>query len=223
MHIVSHDFRAPIRSIYSLSSWIYEDNIDKLNAESIEQLKLMKSQANKLNNMIDGLLRLSSIIQRKLNLEEIKLENIIKSASQNCEISENLIKTNTDLPKISCDNYLMTLLFTELFKNAVAAYSPTDTSKQIFISCRAIEGFWLISIEDHGQGLTDAIKDRLFKSFQVNLDQKSEKTIGIGLALAKKIIEKHNGQIKLSENHPQGTIVSITLPAQISQFSNQFK
>jgi signal transduction histidine kinase len=217
MHIVSHDFRAPIRSIYSLSSWIYEDNIDKLNTEGVEQLKLMKSQAKKLNNMLDGLLRLSSIIQRKLNVEEIKLDYIIKTAMQNCEISENLIKVNSDLPKIYCDGYLMTLLFTELFKNAVAAYAPTDALKQIIVSCKAIEGYWLISIEDQGLGFNEVIRDRVFKSFQVNLDQQSEKTIGIGLSLAKKIIEKHNGQIKLSENLPKGTIVSITLPVQIQQ------
>lgn len=217
MYIISHDFRAPIRSLHSLSDWIYEDNKDKLSTEGVEQLELMKAQTKKLNSMLDGLLRFSRTIQRKMEPINTELHQIIESAAKNCALDETKIKILSELPLVHCDSYLMIVLFTELFKNAIAAYPTQDKSNIVIIDCKKKQNIWHISVQDQGQGLPIYLKEHLFKPFQIGTEQHNVNSIGIGLTLAKKIIERHNGTIELVANLPKGTIVNLTLPAEILQ------
>lgn len=207
-HIVSHDLKSPLRSISALASWINEDYEKILDEEGKNNLRMMQEKIEKMDHLIDGILRYSSLQNSKILVEDVPVDKLIRDILKTIYVPENVSVTIADnLPVLKADPIRMQQLFQNLIINAVN-YSDKDQGK-VEVFCFDKENYWEFRIRDNGMGISKEYHDKIFKVFQ-SLGKRKDST-GIGLSIVKKIIDQYNGEIWLESELKKGTTFYFTL------------
>ncbi len=210
-HIVSHDLKSPLRSMNALITWLKEDYADVLDENANDSLNMLLKKVDKMDHLIAGILKYSSIGQTEESKNTITLQEVVTDIIDVIHIP-NHIKVNitSSLPTIKGDKFRLQQLFQNLISNAV---KYNDKEKGIVkISCEDDQQFWLFSIEDNGPGIPKKYHEKIFQIFQT-LDQTIEST-GIGLSIVKKIVDLYNGKIWVESEENIGTTFYFTLKKQ---------
>ncbi|MDC8005693.1 PAS domain S-box protein [Aureisphaera galaxeae] len=207
-HIVSHDLKSPLRSIYALVNWIKEDNDEVLNEQSKENIQLIEGTLERMESLITGILNYSSINSDSLNKERIELNELLKDVMHLLYVPDHIsVNIEPNLPIISGDRTRLIQLFQNLLGNALR-YS--DKEKGIIdVGVKEEEDHYAFFVKDNGIGIEKKYHKKIFKIFQ-SLNKHKEST-GIGLALVKKIVELHGGDIKLESTVGEGTTFYFSL------------
>lgn len=210
-HIVSHDLKAPLRGIKTLADWLLADYADKFDEEGKEQMELLLSRVRRMHNLIDGVLKYSRAgrvkeEQVRVNLNELVLEVIDMVAPP-----ENIsITIEEELPVIECEKTRIMQLFENLLSNAVKYMDkPQGVVK---VGCIEEDGFWKFSVADNGKGIEEKHFERIFKMFQTLSPRDEYESTGVGLAVAKKIVELYGGKIWVESEISKGSTFFFTLP-----------
>lgn len=217
--MAAHDLRNPISSIRGFSELMLEGGLDK---ESIDEfLSLINTASNEMLILLNDLLDVSHIESGKfiLNMEEEDISNVLKrrcflfgptAAKKNITLREEFTPHavfSFDAGKIgqAIDNFI---------SNAIK-YSPPETTVTIRLS--ELENGVKFSVQDQGPGISEDEKSRLFKEFSKLSSQSTagEKSTGLGLAITKKIVEAHGGEIGVESEAGQGSTFFFTLPAEL--------
>ena len=210
-HVVSHDLKAPLRSISTIAQWLKTDYNDQLDDDGREQLDFLNEEVKRAQNLITGILqysRLGKNQSQNLNINFTELvSEIIKTLNPPSHIS---IQITNPLPTLKCDPIQMQQIFQNLLSNAIK-YNNKPQGK-ILIACTEIENFWQFSITDNGTGIESKHFDRIFKPFQTVNPTPQPDSTGIGLATVKKIIELYNGKIWVESQIQKGSTFYFTLP-----------
>jgi light-regulated signal transduction histidine kinase (bacteriophytochrome) len=207
-HIVSHDLKSPLRNIHALVEWIKEDNKEKLNRDTKENLGMIEDTLQKMEGLISGILSFSSINEDSLDLVKTDLYKVVNEALGLIHIPDHVsILVSKDLPWVIGDKIRLRQLFQNLIGNAVR-YSDKPESR-IEVGCAHIDGRIVFHVKDNGVGIDQAHYQRIFRIFQ-SLSDKQEST-GIGLSIVKKIIDLHKGEIWLESEVGSGTTFYFTL------------
>jgi signal transduction histidine kinase len=184
---------------------------DALDADGREFIAYAVDGADRMRDMIDGLLAYSRIESRGDSFEPVALEavlgDVLNNLSVKCEEADAEI-TVEPLPRVEGDAGQLRQLFQNLLDNAIA-YSG-DAPPEIHVSAEREGGRWLVSVRDDGVGIDPAETDRIFEVFQ-SLDS-DEQASGIGLALCKRIVDRHGGDIWVDSSPGEGATFSFTLP-----------
>jgi len=203
--ILAHEIKTPLTSIKMNSDILYETL--NLNNEDKSSFKIIKKEIERLNNLVKDVLQFS----RKVSLEksEFNFRSLIKDIFRNLEIKVSkknfrLINEIEDRTIIADRDKLYQVII-NIIENAYEAANDDGFVK--FYSFAETETL-KISIEDNGKGVQDNIRSKIFDPFYTS---KASGT-GLGLAVSKKIIEEHGGQIALLKSVPGSTIFEITLP-----------
>jgi PAS domain S-box-containing protein len=219
-YVVSHDLKAPLRSITTLANWLSVDYTDKLDEEGKEQLNLLVGKANRLTSLINGILdysRLGRIKEEKikLNMNEIVIEVIeILAPPQNIKIA-----VENELPSISFEKNRLIEVFQNLLSNAIKYMDkPEGTIK---IGCVGDGEYWKFSISDNGPGIEQKYFEKIFQIFQTLSPIDERESTGIGLTLVKKIITMYGGEIWVESEYGHGSTFFFKLPKIMN--SNQEK
>jgi two-component system sensor histidine kinase KdpD len=228
---VTHDLRTPLTSIKASITTLLdaargrtEDNQDvTLDAESrTEMLEIINEECDRLNRFIGGLIELARIEagELRLRLRWSAVDEIIATALTRAEPVTGAHKINLDiekeLPIVRVDERAVSEVVFTLVDNA-AKYSPSGSTISI-IARRAGEGMIEMSVEDSGVGIPMELRDRVFDKFfraTRNGDVKAAEPFGtgMGLAIAKGIVEAHDGRIWIESGASgKGTRVCFTLP-----------
>ena len=194
---VSHDLRAPLRAINGFTKILVEDHASKLDKEGIRIGSVIQQNANKMGKLIDDLLAFSRMGRSSLNPSKIDMKNMVKSMFYEVtnEEQRKRIKLNiADLPKIDGDTIMMRQVWINLISNAVKFSSH---KKQTVISVTSSKENNKITycIKDNGAGFNMKYVDKVFGVFQRLHDEKEFEGTGVGMALTKRIISRHNGNI----------------------------
>ncbi len=203
--VASHDLKAPVRNINGLLEIIKKkgDTFDSKKRD--EYFDIIIASSNELNRLIDNLLEYSRTGVLNEELEEVHLSEIIeKTVDQfNAELDASKAEITFDLDVTYLHVYpiLFKRLFTNLISNALKYRSEEDPL--IRISCKKNSDYFLFEVSDNGIGIPDNQRENIFKIF--NTLVKSEDSNGIGLAVCKKIVELHGGQIWVEPNERKGT------------------
>lgn len=213
-YTVSHDLRAPIRAIDGFSRILMEENADQLDDEGKRLLSIIVKSASNMQRLIDDLLAFSRLGTKQPAMHKIDsgvlISNIIeelKTGNPNRKITWNV----SDLPEIYGDQGMLRQVFTNIIGNAVKF---TAKSEEAVIEIGGnINGVKTkVWIKDNGVGFDMKYAPKIFEVFQRLHDSKEFEGTGIGMAIVKKILDKHNGQI-LPESEPGvGSIFTIELP-----------
>ena len=213
---VSHDLRSPLRGIIGFSQILEEDYADKLDAEAKRITSVIKTNASKMGQLIDDLLKFSRLGKQEINNVKLDMnpmiQEIIKELLPAYPHGVNIQWETVQLPEVMADISTIRQVWTNLISNAIK-YTSYVEQPIINIGSYRQNGSIVFYIKDNGAGFEDEYKDKLFKVFQRLHSAEEFEGTGIGLALVEKIITKHHGSIWAEGKEGQGATFSFSLPA----------
>lgn len=212
IYITSHDLNAPVRAIDNLADWLKEDLGDTVNESISENLSLLKNRVKRLDTLLNGLLDYSRTA--KLNEENrmIIAENIIKeSFDVIMEGKDFNLSVNNGMVEFVANRKKILRVFTEVFKNAIIHHP--DKKGNINVDCISSNDSLEFIITDDGSGIKPQHAQVIFDLFHTLQSKDVVSTAGVGLTVAKKLIEESGGKIWINPSLKKGTAVHFTLPA----------
>lgn len=218
VYIASHDLREPLRKISSFGMLLKESLGDDLSEDDSENMEFMIDGAERMTQMIEGLLVYSRISRDDTAAEVVDLNEVAQQL-QELEIAELIEETGAvievapSLPAVNASPVAVRQLLQNLITNAIR-YRKPDTSPHIEIKAEQTGDDEIrIEVRDNGIGIKDEFHEAIFKMFKRLHSRREYEGTGIGLAVCKKIVERYNGQIGIESEPGQGTVVYFTLPA----------
>ncbi|KYG71774.1 phospho-acceptor domain-containing protein [Roseivirga ehrenbergii] len=223
-YIASHDLQEPLRKIRTFGDRLRGRLSDKLDERGNDYLNRMQNAAERMQTLIDDLLKFSRVSSADREFAAVDLNAILNAVK--IDLDYQISKNNTiiesqELPTISGDAIQLNQLFQNLISNAIK-YSKPDISPKIEISVESseeclMEGMpktdcWKIHFKDNGIGFDPQYKDQIFIIFK-RLHGRTEYTgTGIGLALCEKVVTNHGGLLYAESELGKGSIFTIILP-----------
>jgi PAS domain S-box-containing protein len=218
--IVSHDLKAPLRGIKTLIHWIAQDNADRLDEDTREQMSLLTRRVERMHNLIDGILQYSRISRNGTETTAVDLKLLIEEVIDGIAPPDSIhIAVEGNLPVIQCEAARMTQIFQNLISNAVK-YMDKPEGK-ITIGCVEEADDWIFSITDNGPGIEERYFEQIFSMFQTLSTRDEFESSGIGLTVVKKIIEMYGGTIWVTSQVGQGSTFSYKLPKQLGKIEEK--
>lgn len=224
-YVASHDLQEPLRMITSYTQLIARRYKDKLDDDAKEFMHFAVDGALRMQRLIQGLLDYSRVGTKGKPFEEVDCNNILDSALANLTISIEESKariTRDTLPIITGDPVQLTQLLQNLIGNALKFHGSAEprihlSAKRALRKDAAALGVapyeWTFSVHDNGIGIEPQYFERIFVIFQRLHTHDQYPGTGIGLAICKKIVERHSGRIWLESNPGHGTTFFFTFPA----------
>lgn len=213
-YIASHDLKAPVRTISSFSQLLERKYGHLLDGEAKEYLNFVVNGTNQINQLIDDLLQYSRISRSRGELEEVDFNQLMNIVQKNIvsTIKENNAQIIVgDLPTVSANYLNMIQLVQNLISNAIKFKKP-DEAPIIKVGVQEDEHNYIFSVEDNGIGIDEEYKNKVFAIFQRLHNRDEYEGTGIGLAICKKIVERHKGRIWFTSKPNRGTKFYFTLP-----------
>ena len=213
-HIASHDLKSPLRTVGSFSSLLKRRAKDKLNENELEYLDMISNAAKLMWNLVDDLMTYSQVNSLQMNLTSNNANHLVEEVLANLDFSIKEKKAEikaANLPaKMMMDETKVRQVFQNLIANSLK-FMPSGRTPEININCIPENGFWKFSIQDNGIGIPDEYQEKIFKPYkQLHTKDKYEGT-GMGLAICKKIVQKHGGDIYFESEEGKGTTFYFTI------------
>lgn len=209
-YIVSHDLKAPLRAIGSLTDWLYEDYKDQLDEDGQAQMELLKERVHRMYGLIEGILTYSRLGRTVENRETVDFNEVFDDVKLGLEIPSNFeIILENKLPILYWDKTRAFQVFQNLVSNAIK-YNDKEQA-WIKISCKDERTHFRIDFEDNGKGIDPKYFRKIFQIFQTLQPRDEFESTGIGLTLVKRIVEMHGGRIEVKSSLGEGTTFSIKL------------
>lgn len=211
VYVVSHDLKAPLRAISNLSEWIEDDIGDQLPPDNQQQMQLLRERVNRMVNLIDGLLDYSRFSRMETAKESVNVADLLAELIDSLDPPEGFtIELPPDLPILTTQRLPLSQVFANLISNAIKHHGSTHG--KVTISAQNLPDYYKFTVADDGQGIPEEFHARVFAIFQTVTQSDSNTNTGIGLAIVKKIFEKHGGTISLESSPGEGTSFSFTWP-----------
>ena len=212
-YTVSHDLRAPLRSIHGFSEIILEDHAEELSDEARRLLEVVIRNSRMMSELISALLAFSQLGHKELAVSQIDMNvlaaEVVKevSATTHAPVVEFSIH---DLPGAKGDELLIRQVLANLLSNAVK-YSSNSERPAVEVGGIASDLETTYWVKDNGAGFDSGNADRLFKVFSRLHGDEFEGT-GIGLASVQRIVERHGGSVRAENSPGHGATFYFTLP-----------
>jgi PAS domain S-box-containing protein len=217
-HIASHDLQEPLRKISSFGDLVRDSMKDRLNTDEKENLDFMIDGARRMQLMINDLLTYSRITTKAKPFQSVDPNKVIDDL-KNIELASIIEKTNGTLviPRplliISGDPSQIYQLFQNVILNAFKFHKP-EIKPIVKITCTPVQnGRIQFYIQDNGIGIDPEYHQQIFTMFKRLHSRESYQGTGIGLAICKKIVQRHSGEIGIKSEESDGTTFWFTLPS----------
>lgn len=214
-YIASHDLQEPLRMISSYLQLLERRYKNQLDANANDFIHYAVDGANRMQKLINDLLMYSRVGTKGQAFTLANCNQVLDLALANLmmPISEHqAVITSDPLPQVYADATQLTQLFQNLIGNAIKFCS--ETPPRVHIQAQDQKEEWLFSVQDNGIGIEAEYTERIFVIFQRLHSRTEYPGTGIGLAISKKIVERHGGRIWVESEPGKGSIFYFTLPAQ---------
>lgn len=222
-YIASHDLQEPLRKVRTFSDRLESLYGDTLDERGLNYLNRMRNAASRMQTLIEDLLTFSHVSTRIQPFEPTDLNRIVQDVLLDLDLQIETLHaqiTVSNLPVIDADPLQMRQLFQNLLSNALK-FHQTGTNPDIDIVTKlfseGLNSFCQITVSDNGIGFEEKYLDRIFTVFQRLHDRTEYDGTGVGLAICRRIIERHNGQITATSQPGKGTSFIVTLPTRQQQ------
>lgn len=217
-HVASHDLKEPIRKIKVFGNMLADEYADMLPERGLNHLKKIQSATDRMFAMIDGVLSYSTINSGEQPIEKVDLNDILDNIENDLEIviqKKQAVIKRSPLPVVEGASVLIHQLFYNLINNALK-FSKADRPPLIayyhsIISKDGVD-YIEITIADNGIGLEQQYAEQIFNAFSRLHGKDQYEGTGLGLALCKKIVERHHGTISATGVRDEGAVFTIMLP-----------
>ncbi len=227
-YVASHDLQEPLRKIQAFSDRLVDKHVDQLDATGRDYLGRLHSAAGRMHELINGLLAFSRVTTQGQPFAPVDLNAVVQTVLEDLdwrlEQTHGTVAVDA-LPVIEADASQMRQLMLNLVANALKYHRP-DVVPQISIRCSPVKDAatahatvntaptaYRIEVQDNGIGFDSKYAERIFGVFQRLHGRSEYEGTGIGLAICRKIVERHNGQITAAGVAGQGATFTIILPA----------
>jgi signal transduction histidine kinase len=213
-YVASHDLTEPLRKILTFGD-LLKTKSASLGEQESDYVSRMTGAANRMQELLDALLRYSRIETQARDFVPVKLHDIVHTVTADLEVSIKKIGAQLEigfLPVINCDPYQWRQVFQNLIANALK-YHRSEVRTIIKVYGEEREGTCRILVEDNGIGFDEKYLDKIFQPFQRLHGRNEYPGTGTGLAICKKIVERHGGTITARSTPGKGSTFIVTLPA----------
>ncbi|MDF9747626.1 sensor histidine kinase [Natrinema salsiterrestre] len=213
-HAASHDLKEPLRMVSSYLSLVEDRYADELDADGREFIEFAVDGADRMRAMIDGLLAYSQVETQGDPFEPVDLNAVLANVRTDLELrleETDAALSSESLPRVRGDADQLRQLFQNVLSNALEYCG--DEPPQIHIGVRRDGSDWIVSVSDEGIGIDPADEERIFEVFQRLHSHEEHAGTGIGLALCRRIVERHGGEIWHESEQGDGATFEFALPA----------
>ena len=231
--VASHDLQEPLRKIQAFGGRLEASFSQNLGEQGLDYLKRMRNAANRMSLLINDLLDFSRISTRGREFSATDLNAVLRDALDDLEIA--ILESGAQislasLPVIQADHSQLHQLFLNLLSNAIKFRRP-EVAPVIAVSVAAhqpnimqqaiCEDWYQITFADNGIGFADEYAEKIFTPFQRLHGRSEYKGTGIGLAVCRRIVERHRGLVYATGNVGQGATFTLILPAEATPFGSK--
>ncbi len=215
-YVVSHDLKAPLRAISNLAQWIEEDNEDKIDEDSRNNLNLMRARVLRMEGLINGMLEFSRIGRVEEDVQEVNVQQLLGDVVDSMPVPEGFsISIADNMPAVPANKVRLSQVFANLISNAIKY--RREEGGEADVSVTDMGKFYQFNVHDNGPGIAPADHGKVFEIFKtLNARDKVEST-GVGLTLVKRIVEENGGEIILESEEGEGACFSFTWPKYITE------
>lgn len=212
-YVASHDLQEPLRMVSSYVKLLERRYKGKLDSDADDFIYFASDGATRMYRLINDLLAYSRVSSQGRPFEQIDSSEALYQALANLQAS--ILETRADivvdtLPTIIADGSQLTQLLQNLIGNAIKFHDGKPPV--VHISAKEEDNQWLFSVKDNGIGIDPKYAERIFVIFQRLHDKSEYPGTGIGLAICKKIVERHNGRIWVESKPKKGSTFYFTIP-----------
>ena len=213
---VSHQLKTPLTSVRMAIHLLLEEDLGGLTEKQAEVLIAAEEDAERLHRILEDLLDIGRIEAGKAHMDfqsvsphilALDAAEPFRSACQDCGVSI-VVKLPDDLPEVWADPTRVSHVFANLFSNAL---KYTDPGGAITLSAEADEESVRFSVSDTGKGIPERYLQTIFEQFFRIPGQESDSGAGLGLAIAKEIVEAHGGTITAESRETEGSTFAFSL------------
>jgi light-regulated signal transduction histidine kinase (bacteriophytochrome) len=212
-YVASHDLQEPLRMVASYTQLLAERYENQLDDKAKKFIRYAVDGAVRMQMLINDLLTFSRVGTRGKPPEQVDAHTVLGEAINNLKMNiddTKAIITNDELPEVRADVSQLVLLFQNLIGNSMK-FHGTETPR-IHISAMDEGHEWLFSVKDNGIGIDPQYADKVFIIFQRLHTKEEYPGSGIGLAICKKIVERHGGRIWFESESGKGATFFFTIP-----------
>src|SRR5437016_9056780 len=213
-YVASHDLQEPLRMVSSYTQLLMRRYGDKLDGDAKEFTAFIVDGATRMKQLIEDLLAYSRVGTRDRNFKPADSESSLKRALTNLRAAiqdSGATVTQDKLPTIPCDEVQLAQLFQNLIGNALKFRKP-DVAPAVHVGAAEQGAEWEFMVRDNGIGIEPQYFERIFMVFQRLHDKGEYPGTGIGLAIVKKVVERHGGRIWVQSQPGAGTTFHFTMP-----------
>jgi len=212
-YVASHDLQEPLRMVSSYTQLLARRYKGQLDAEADEFIGFAVGGAARMQQLIQDLLSYSRLTTKGktpcFTLAETACRTALENLQESIKSSKGLV-TVGPLPAILADATQLTQLFQNLIGNAIKYCN--ERHPEIHVSAASAENQWIFSVQDNGIGIEPQYYERIFQMFQRLHTRKEYSGTGIGLAICRRIVERHGGKIWVESEYGQGSTFSFSIP-----------
>jgi PAS domain S-box-containing protein len=213
-YVASHDLQEPLRMIGSYTQLLERRYADKLDADAREFMGFIVDGATRMKQLIEDLLAYSRVGTRGKELRPVPAEGALERALVNLRASIDSTGaqvTHDALPEVVADDTQLIQLFQNLIGNAIK-FKKQDEPIRVHVGVSDAGSEWRFSVSDNGIGIEPQYYQRIFMVFQRLHTRDEYPGTGIGLAICKKVVDRHRGRIWVESAPGQGSTFHFTLP-----------
>jgi signal transduction histidine kinase len=213
-HIASHDLHEPLRKIETFGKMLTSKYGSALGDEGKDYLSRMQNAASRMKDLIKNLLEYARLSSKGRTPGQVNLKKVVQEILSDLEVRIAQINAHIeigDLPEINADGVQMRQLFQNLISNALKFHADAQPSIAIF-SQWCTNGTCEIRVRDNGIGFNQEFSERIFAPFQRLHGRSQYEGTGIGLAICRKIVERHGGTIRAESSPGNGAAFIVNLP-----------
>jgi light-regulated signal transduction histidine kinase (bacteriophytochrome) len=214
--VASHDLSEPLRKVQTFGSLLKAKNADRLDEQSTDYVSRMTGAANRMQELLDALLRYSRVGSKGQEFRLLRLSDIALDAAGDLEVTIQKIGAHLEigsLPSLRGDPFQLRQLFQNLLGNSLKYYR-SEVKPLIRVYGQENTGACHIFVEDNGIGFDEKYLEKIFQPFQRLHGRNEYPGQGIGLAICRKIVERHGGTITAKSTPGKGSTFIITLPVE---------
>jgi PAS domain S-box-containing protein len=211
-YVASHDLQEPLRVVRTFAQLLAARYRGRLDPDADEFLDFVQSGARRMSDMIHDLLELSRVGSAPLVRREASLDDLVDRVVSDLSariVAERAEITRDGLPRVLADARQVERLYANLIGNALKFRS--DRPCLVHLGAERRDGTWVFSVEDNGIGVAPADRERIFDVFLRAHGSDRYPGTGIGLAICKRIVERHGGRIWAEPRPSGGTVFRFTL------------
>jgi signal transduction histidine kinase len=212
-YVASHDLQEPLRMVASFTQLLASRYEGRLDPDADEFIHYAVDGANRMQRLINDLLAYSRVGTGALSVELTDCNTALAEARINLKLAiedAHALLTQDELPTVMANSRQLTQLFQNLIGNALKFHRESLPS--VHISAKKNVGEWIFSVRDNGIGIDPHYKERIFGIFQRLHGRDEYPGTGIGLAICKKIVERHGGRIWVESEPGKGSVFYFAIP-----------